>query len=100
MRTKRDFRGLALAFLLFLVPVLGLYAQNSGSLEGAIDNWADRLETIGKSVIGLAAIGGGIYTYFKVQSDDGGSGKKAIGNYIIGLVFGAVLFMIIDFFFS
>ena len=65
-------------------------------IEGAIDNWKGTARTVGKSVIGLAAIGGGVITYFKMQSDDGSAGKKALLGYIGALIFGAVVWMVID----
>lgn len=70
----------------------------ANNLVAQIDSWKQTLLLISRSVIGLAAIGGGVYTYFKVQADDGGSGKKAIGNFVLALVFAALLQGIIEFF--
>ena len=84
--------------VLLVIPTL-VYAQSGGgTLVAQIDSWKATLLLISRSVIGLAAIGGGVYTYFKVQADDGGSGKKAIGNFVLALVFAALLQGIIEFF--
>lgn len=83
---------------ILLLPEL-VHAQQGGSqLISQINSWKATLLLVSRSVIGLAAIGGGVYTYFKVQADDGGSGKKAIGNFVLALVFAALLQGIIEFF--
>lgn len=93
---KKTFIYLTLA--LIIIPGV-MQAQNGGgNLVAQIDSWKTTLLQVARSVIALAAIGGGVYTYFKVQADDGGSGKKAIGNYILALVFAALLTGIIEFF--
>ena len=95
MKRKVDYKKVFLLALIALAPMATMYGQD---LENQLETWTDNIKPIAKLIIGLAAIGGGIYTYFKVQSDDGGSGKKAIGNYVLALVFGAMLFVIIEFF--
>ncbi len=80
-----------LTLALLVLPLLA-YCQ----IEGAIETWKGTARTVGKSVIGLAAIGGGVITYFKMQSDDGSAGKKALMGYIGALIFGAVVWMVID----
>lgn len=84
--------------VLFVIPTLVHAQSGGGTLVAQIDSWKATLLLISRSVIGLAAIGGGVYTYFKVQADDGGSGKKAIGNFVLALVFAALLQGIIEFF--
>lgn len=95
MNSKFNEKTITLVILFLLVPTVFVFGQE---LENQLKTWTNDIKKIAKLVIGLAAIGGGIYTYFKVQADDGGSGKKAIGNYVLALVFGALLFVIIDFF--
>jgi len=82
---------------LVLLPTI-IYAQ--GDLINQINTWKNQLKLVARAVMGLVAIGGGIYVFFKMQSDDGGSGKKALGNYILALVFAALLWAIIEFFVS
>lgn len=65
-----------------------------------INSYNAGIKKIVRAVLGLAAIGGGVYTYFKVQNDDGGSGKKAIGNYVLALIFGGIIFTIVEVFFG
>mgnify|MGYP003450786250 CR=1 FL=1 len=84
--------------VLLVIPTLVHAQSGGGTLVAQIDSWKATLLLISRSVIGLAAIGGGVYTYFKVQADDGGSGKKAIGNFVLALVFAALLQGIIEFF--
>lgn len=74
--------------------------QGGGDLISKINGWKATLLLVSRSVISVGAIGGGVYTYFKVQSDDGGSGKKAIGNFalFIGLLF--VLWVFTELFLS
>jgi len=84
-----------LVIALVLLPTI-IYAQ--GDLVNQIQTWTQQLKTVARAILGLVAIGGGVYTYFKVQSDDGGSGKKAIGNYVLALVFASLLWSIIEFF--
>lgn len=87
-----------LTLLVLFIPEL-IHAQaGGGTLVAQIDSWKATLLLVSRSVIGLAAIGGGVYTFFKVQADDGGSGKKAIGNFTLALVFAALFQAIIEFF--
>lgn len=79
------------AILLLMTPDL-LFAD----INGQIQSWSGKAKIVGKSIIGLAAIGGGVITYFKMQTDDGSSGKKALLNYIGALIFGAIVFALID----
>lgn len=95
---KKNFNFMFLTMLLFPFIVNAQSLVISLDLVSQINSWRATLILISRSVIGLAAIGGGIYTYFKVQSDDGGSGKKAIGNFVLALVFAALLEGIIEFF--
>lgn len=54
----------------------------SQDLIGEIENWKGQIKIVAQALIGVFAIGGGIYAYMKVQNDDGGSGKKAILNFV------------------
>lgn len=83
-----------LTICLGLLTISPLFAQ----LEQQLTDWTESAKTIAQLVIGLAAVGGGLYAYFKVQTDDGGTGKKAIGNFVLALIFGAVLIAVIEFF--
>lgn len=65
-------------------------------IEGEINQWKATARTVGKAVIGLAAIGGGVMTYFKMQNDDGSAGKKSLMNYIGALIFAALIWVVID----
>ena len=80
-----------------LLPILA-EAQGGGALEGQIQKWSAQLRVIAKAVVSMAALGGGMYAYFKMQSDEGGNGKKALGSFVGALVFAALMFQIIDFF--
>lgn len=70
----------------------------SQDLIGEIENWKGQIKIVAQALIGVVAIGGGIYAYMKVQNDDGGSGKKAILNFVGALMFGALFFAVIEFF--
>lgn len=83
-----------LTLCFFVLGVSPLFAQ----LEQQLVEWTAQAKIIAQLVIGLAAVGGGLYAYFKVQTDDGGTGKKAIGNFVLALIFGAVLIAVIEFF--
>ncbi len=85
----------AIATLIMLLAVAPLFAQD---LEGQLIEWTVKAKRIAQLVIGFAAIGGGVYAFFKVQTDEGGAGKKQIGNFVLALVFGAVIIGVIEFF--
>ncbi|OXA65950.1 hypothetical protein B0A67_24010 [Flavobacterium aquidurense] len=87
-----------LSIAMIFLPMITYAQQGGGDLVSKINTWKATLLLVSRAVIGLAAIGGGLHTYFKVQADDGGSGKKAIGNFILALVFAALLQGIIEFF--
>ncbi|MBD3906768.1 MULTISPECIES: DUF4134 domain-containing protein [Chryseobacterium] len=89
-KTLRIVTGM-FVILLLLTPEM-MFAD----INGEISKWKGTARTVGKSIIGLAAIGGAVLTYFKMQTDDGSSGKKALMNYIGALIFGAVAFILID----
>lgn len=90
---KQDYILLA---VVLLVPIIMIYGQDG--LEGEITAWRDKVKPVVKAIIGLVSVGGGLIAYFKTNSDEGGSGKKAIGNFLLALIFGAALFTIIEFF--
>ena len=77
--------------LLFLPELT--FAQG---IDGAISKWSDQAKTVGRTVMGLAAIGGAVLVYFKMQNDDGSSGKKALMTYVGALIFAAVAWTIIE----
>lgn len=81
---------------LFLVPTFAV-AQD---LVGQIETWKQNLRIVVNSIIGLVAIGGGIYVYLKMSNSDGDSGKKALLNYIGSLIFAALMWGVIQFFTS
>ena len=87
-------KNVLLTLCFTLLAIAPIFAQ----LEQQLTDWTAQAKTISQLVIGLAAVGGGLYAYFKVQTDDGGTGKKAIGNFVLALIFGAVLIAIIEFF--
>lgn len=76
-----------------------LFAVDTSVIERELDGWRIALKRIIQSIIGICSLGGGLYSYFKVQTDDGGSGKKAIGNFVFALLFGSLLITIIELFF-
>lgn len=78
--------------LAFLCLPLFAYCQ----IESEINQWKTTAKSVGKAVIGLAAIGGGVVTYFKMQNDDGSAGKKTLMNYIGALIFAALVWVVID----
>ena len=86
-----------LCLALLCIPVLAV-AQGNAALENQINQWSTTLRRVVKAVVGLAAIGGAAFAYFKMQSDEGGNGKKALGAFIGALIFAALMFQIIDFF--
>lgn len=88
-------KNVLLTLCFTLLAVSPIFAQE---LETQLTEWTAQAKTIAQLVIGLAAVGGGLYAYFKVQTDDGGAGKKAIGNFVLALIFGAVLIAVIEFF--
>lgn len=65
-------------------------------VSGEISKWKATARNAAKALIGLAAIGGGVYTFFKMQTDDGSSGKKQLLTYIGALIFAALMFVLID----
>lgn len=97
-KNKQIFYKLNALFLIMPFFMNAAGSVGGGNLSQSINTWAGNLMLVVNSVIGLAALGGGLYTYFKVQSDEGGSGKKAIGNYVLALIFGALISAIIKFF--
>lgn len=98
---KNDLKNvfIALAIIALFLYSENLFAQEEGAVIAEINKWRNSLKLIVQSVIGLCSLGGGLYSYFKVQTDDGGSGKKAIGNFLFALLFGSVLITIIEMFF-
>ena len=91
-------RTISLILCLIIFIVFDIEAQDLSPLTDRINRTRDQVKLIVQAVIGLAALGGGLYAYFKVQSDDGGSGKKAIGNFVLALIFGSALITIIEVF--
>lgn len=99
----RDFKNM---FIAMFVVCLFLYSENlfaEGAEENVIytklANYRRLLKNLVEIIIGICSLGGGLYSYFKVQTDDGGSGKKAIGNFVFALLFGSLLITIVELFF-
>ena len=98
-----DFKNMVIAMF---VVCLFFYSENlfaEGGGEAAIfsklEGYRQLLKRLVQVIIGICSLGGGLYSYFKVQTDDGGSGKKAIGNFIFALLFGSMLITIVELFF-
>ncbi len=94
MKKFNNYLPVILFLALFLLPEL-IFAQG-GSLDGEIKKWSGQAKTIGRTVMGLAAIGGAVMVYFKMQNDDGSSGKKALMTYVGALIFAAVAWTVIE----
>lgn len=90
-------RETILTVVLIVIAVSPIWAQEQ-DLGQAISEWTRTAKSIVQAVIGLGAVGGGLYAYFKVNTDDGGNGKKAIGNFVLALIFGAVVIALVEFF--
>ncbi|REC39853.1 DUF4134 domain-containing protein [Chryseobacterium sp. 5_R23647] len=93
INNKKVFKILTTIFacgLLFLPDLM--YAD----IVGELNKWNTKAKLAAKAVVGLAAIGGGVYAYFKMQTDDGSAGKKALLSFIGALIFAAVMFTLID----
>ena len=67
-------KNVLLTLCFTLLAITPIFAQ----LEQQLTDWTEQAKTIAQLIIGLAAVGGGLYAFFKVQTDDGGTGKKAI----------------------
>jgi hypothetical protein len=91
---KKDSKFYVIIAVLLLLPL----CVDAQDLVGTINNWKRQLKLVLQAVIGLAALGGGAMAFLKVQSSGGDEGKKAIGVFITALIFGAVLFAVIEFF--
>ena len=99
----RDFKNM---FIAMFVVCLFFYSENLFAQEGGeaaiyskLANYRRLLKNLVEIIIGICSLGGGLYSYFKVQTDDGGSGKKAIGNFVFALLFGSLLITIVELFF-
>ena len=97
----RNFNNMLIA--MFVVCLFfyseNLFAVDTSVIERELDGWRIALKRLVQVIIGICSLGGGLYSYFKVQTDDGGSGKKAIGNFVFALLFGSLLITIIELFF-
>lgn len=98
----RNFKNMAIA--MFVVCLFfyseSLFAQDErAQIFSKLEGYRGLLKDLVQTIIGICALGGGLYSYFKVQTDDGGSGKKAIGNFVFALLFGSLLIVIIELFF-
>ncbi len=98
----RNFNNMLIAMF---VVCLFFYSENlfaesgEAAIFSALERYRQLLKRLVQVVIGICSLGGGLYSYFKVQTDDGGSGKKAIGNFIFALLFGSLLITIVELFF-
>ena len=95
MKNKYKFLVLIAVSLFFS---LSSFAQDLSPLSDRINRTSEQIKTIVQAVIGLVALGGGIAAYMKVNADDGGSGKKAIGNFVLALIFGSLIIVLIEVF--
>ena len=98
----RDFKNMFIA--MFIVCLFfyseNLFAQNGeATIFSELERYRKLLKDLVQVIIGICSLGGGLYSYFKVQTDDGGSGKKAIGNFVFALLFGSLLIVIVELFF-
>lgn len=89
-----------LCIVVFFIADVLFAQQGLDQIADKINSYNAGIKNVVRAVLGIAAIGGGVYTYFKVQNDDGGSGKKAIGNYVLALIFGGIIFTIVEVFFG
>lgn len=89
-------KDVILTVVLVLIAVSPILAQEQ-DLGTALNGWTRTAKSILQAIIGLASVGGGGYAYMKVNTDDGGNGKKAIGNFFLALVFGAIVIALIEF---
>lgn len=86
-----------LALLLYLLPVF-VFGQGQSNLESKIEDWQGKAAKIAKALVGLSAIGGGLVVYFRMNTDEGERGKKALMTFIGALIYAVVMFYLIDFF--
>lgn len=106
MDLLQHLRGDAVAFrkqrhliskLLFLAIILCPYFLfAAGDINSTIQGWNSKARVIAKSIVALAAIGGGVIVFFKMQNDDGNNGKRALMSFVGALIFAAVMFVVID----
>ena len=108
---KNEVKLFVVCFLIcfFVLGASDIWAQTApggtggkglGQITTQIKGYKEDVKNIINAILGLSALGGGLYTYFKVQNDDGGSGKKAIGNYVLALIFGGCIWVIVEAFFG
>lgn len=76
-------------FMLFASGDLGGLAQKTQSIYSDI-------RQVAIIVAAMAAIGGGIATAFKMKNAEGGEGKKALFNYIGGVIFLIIMLFVVD----
>lgn len=82
--------------VIFLLLGTSYLMASGGSMVGEINQWKSTAKTVGRAVMGLAAIGGAVIVYFKMQSDDGTQGKKALMSYVGALIFAALAWTVIE----
>ena len=87
--------------LLSLIFILGFsyltFAQGGlGQIESTLNSWKDPVKSIARVLIALGAIIGAVWVFFKMQSAEGGEGKKALMNYIGALAFGMLVWVLIE----
>lgn len=98
-------RGFKNMLIAMFVVCLFFYSENlfaeggDAAIFSALEKYRNLLKRLVEAIIGICSLGGGLYSYFKVQTDDGGSGKKAIGNFVFALLFGSLLITIVELFF-
>jgi len=87
--------------VLSLILILGFsyltFGQGGlGQIESTLNSWKDPVKSIARVLIALGAIIGAVWVFFKMQSAEGGEGKKALMNYIGALAFGMLVWVLIE----
>lgn len=80
---------------LLMTPLLGVYAQEQ-NLIAELENWKGIAINVFNSIVGVAAVAGAFWVYTKMNTDEGGSGKKALITYLGALMFAVLAIFIIN----
>lgn len=90
-------KNLILTFLIGLVSTMS-FAQDidwAGATDAVASNW-EGIRGFARVVVGLIAAGSAIFVYVKMTNDEGGSGKKSLLNFVAGILFFSIAYLIID----
>lgn len=93
---KKNNQKLVSFLVLTLFIGFSAYSQQFDDINDKLTTWKDALITISRTIIGIGAIVGAIWVYFKMANSEGSEGKKALMSYLGGLAFAAVVYIIID----